>query len=155
MSAEALGDRDFLDAFESGTLPEGAFHHRDHVRLAWLYLQRLPPAAALARFSDGLRRFASSVGKSGLYHETITWAYLLLIRERMERAPGRSWAEFARSNPDPLTWKPSILEAYYRRETLESDLARKVFLLPDRLASPWPLSAAPPRADPEGPPPSR
>ena len=156
MSDLADRDQEFLDAFESGTLPERAFHHRDHVRLAWLYLRRMPPAAALAKFSDGLRRFAASAGKSGLYHETITWAYLLLIRERMERAgPQQSRAEFARSNPDLLTWRPSILDAYYRRETLESDLARKVFLLPDRLAEPGRLSGAPPRAAPEGPPPSR
>ena len=150
MSDVTGGEQEFLNAFESGRLPEGGFHHRDHVRLAWLYLRRLPPAAALAKFSDGLRRFAASIGKSGLYHETITWAYLLLIRERMEReGPRQSWADFARRNPDLLTWKPSILDAYYRRETLESDLARRVFLLPDR------LSGAPPRAIPEGPPPSR
>jgi hypothetical protein len=156
MSDLADDEQEFLDAFESGTLPEGAFHHRDHVRLAWLYLRRLPPAAALAKFSDGLRRFAASIGKSGLYHETITWAYLLLIRERMEREdPRQSWAEFAQRNPDLLTWKPSILDAYYRRETLESDLAREVFLLPDRLVESGPLSGPPPRAAPEAAPPSR
>src|SRR5262249_35951255 len=108
MTAAPADDRDFLDAFESGALPEGAFRHRDHVRLAWLYLRRLPPAAALARFSDGLRRFAASLGKSGLYHETITWAFLLLIRERMERGGEERWTEFARRNPDLLSWKPSI-----------------------------------------------
>ncbi len=129
-----LGDSEFLRAFESGTLPEGAFRHRDHVRLARLYLGRLEPAEALAKFCAGLRRFAASVGKSGLYHETITWAYLLLIRERMERgAPAASFEEFATSNPDLLSWRPSILETYYREETLRSDLARRVFLLPDRL----------------------
>jgi hypothetical protein len=142
-------DREFLEAFEGGTLPEGAFHHRDHVRLAWLYLRRLPPAAALAKFSDGLRRFAASAGKAALYHETITWAYLLLIRERMERGRGESWSEFAAGNPDLLTWKPSILDRYYREETLASDLARRVFVLPDRVSPP------PFRAAGEAPPPTR
>jgi hypothetical protein len=105
------------------------------VRLAWLYLRSRSPAAALAKFSEGLRRFAAAHGKRGLYHETITWAYLLLIRERMERdGPARSWREFAASNPDLLTWKPSILDRYYREETLRSQLARRVFVLPDRLA---------------------
>ena len=129
-----LGDREFLEAFEEGTLPEGSFHHRDHVRLARLYLERLEPAQALAKFSSGLRRFAERAGKSGLYHETITWAYLLLIRERMERSrPGISFEEFAAANPDLMTWNPSVLDSYYREETLQSDLARRVFLLPDRL----------------------
>ena len=130
-----LPDEAFLEAFESAALPEGAFHHADHVRLAWLYLKRLPPAAALARFSEGLRRFAAALGKAGLYHETITWAYLLLIRERMERGgPAQNWEDFAARNADLLAWKPSILDAYYRTETLQSELARRVFVLPDRLA---------------------
>ncbi len=137
MSGEVQDDQELLEAFESGTLAETGFRHRDHVRLAWLYLSRLPPAAALEKFSDALRRFAARLGKSGLYHETITWAYLLLIRERMERGgPGLVWDEFAAANPDLLTWKPSILDAYYLEETLRSDLARRVFVLPDRLDPP-------------------
>ena len=128
-----MNDRDFLAAFEDGTLPEECFHHRDHVRAAWLLLREERPAAALDRFSTALVRFASARGKAGLYHETITWAYLLLIRERMER--GRrdaAWEEFASANPDLLVWKPSVLDRYYTPETLGSDLARRVFLLPDR-----------------------
>ena len=153
MSAAPEKDEEFLGAFESGTLPESAFHHRDHVRLAWLYLRRLPPAAALARFSEGLRRFAASIGKGGLYHETITWAYLLLIRERMETGGEReSFPEFARRNPDLLVWKPSILDRYYREETLRSELARRVFVLPDRSLR---LDAAAPTGDRAAPPPTR
>jgi hypothetical protein len=135
-----MEDRDFVAAFEACTLPNEAFHHQDHVRLAWLYLKDLPPAVALARFTEGLKRFAGAHGKPGLYHETITWAYLLLIRERMARAAegdiGGSFAEFAAANPDLLTWKPSILARYYRAETLESELARRVFVLPDVMPSP-------------------
>ena len=127
-------DRRLLEGFETASLPEGAFRHREHVRVAWLYLRELPPAAALGRFSAGLKRFAAAKGKPGLYHETITWAYLVLIRERMERdGRGETWSEFAMRNPDLLTWKPSILDAYYKEETLKSDLARRVFVLPDRL----------------------
>jgi hypothetical protein len=128
-----LNDRDFLAAFEDATLPEECFHHRGHVRAAWLLLRQEKPAAALERFSSALKRFAESKGKSGLYHETITWAYLLLINERIEHG-GRSigWEEFAASNADLLTWRPSVLEAYYAPETLASDVARRVFVLPDR-----------------------
>ena len=128
-----MNDRDFLAAFADGSLPENCFHHRDHVRAAWLLLRQMPPAAALDRFSGALRRFAAAKGKTDLYHETITWAYLLLINERMERSGrDREWEEFAGRNPDLLTWRPSVLDGYYRPETLGSDLARRVFLLPDR-----------------------
>ncbi|HEY6065623.1 MAG TPA: hypothetical protein VIY96_05675 [Thermoanaerobaculia bacterium] len=128
-----MNDRDFLAAFEDATLPENRFHHADHVRAAWLLLRESPPATALDRFSTALKRFAEAKGKTGLYHETITWAYLLLINERMARA-GRDagWDEFAASNRDLLTWRPGVLGEYYTAETLGSDLARRVFVLPDR-----------------------
>ena len=130
-----MTDAEFLRRFEDCTLPNAAFHHRDHVRLGWLYLRRLPALEALARFAEGLKRFATANGRPGLYHETITWAYLLLIHERMARAEAATWEEFARRNPDLLTWKPSILDRYYEKETLGSELARRVFVLPDRCAA--------------------
>ena len=128
-----LDDTTLLREFEAGTLPASTFHHREHVRVAWLYLKKEPPLTALARFAEGLQRFAAAHGQAGLYHETITWAYLLLIRERMEReGSGATWEEFAAHNPDLLSWKPSILDRYYRPETLGSELARRVFVMPDR-----------------------
>lgn len=131
--AAHLDDAELLRAFESGELEPSAFHHLDHVRVAWLYVKSGPPLAALSRFSEALRRFAAAAGKPGLYHETITWAFLLLIRERVERSGGAgSFAEFVEQNPDVLTWRPSVLDQYYREETLRSDLARRVFILPDR-----------------------
>lgn len=124
-------DDDFIRRFEDCTLPPDEFHHRDHVRLAWLYLRRSTALEALTSFSEGLRRFARANGHDGLYHETITWAYLLLIHERME-GNNENWEEFAARNPDLLTWKPSILDSYYRPETLMSERARRVFVMPDR-----------------------
>jgi hypothetical protein len=93
-----------------------------------------PPATgALARFSEALKRFAAAKGKTRLYHETITWGYVLLINERVQRSGRRlDWDEFALANPDLLTWRPSVLDRYYTSETLGSELARQVFLLPDR-----------------------
>ena len=78
-------DRDFLAAFENGSLPAERFHHADHVRAAWLILGEESPAAALGRFSTALKRFAAAKNRIGLYHETITWSYVLLVYELMER----------------------------------------------------------------------
>jgi hypothetical protein len=127
-----MTDAEFLRSFEDCTLPNTAFHHRDHVRLGWLYLRQYPALEALARFTAGLKRFAAANGKPGLYHETITWAYLLLIHERMARSEAETWEDFAERNPDLLVWSPSVLDRYYEKETLGSELARRVFVLPDR-----------------------
>jgi hypothetical protein len=127
-----MNDQAFVDAFERCEIANEGFHHRDHVRLAWIYLRHQPPLDALARFVASLKRFAAAKGKPGLYHETITWAYLLLIHERMQREVSDDFDTFASENPDLLVWKPSILDRYYNHETLDSELARRTFLMPCR-----------------------
>ncbi len=128
-----MENEEFIQQFEACTLASEGFHHQDHVKVVWLYLRRYPVLETLVRFSEGLKRFASSHGKAGLYHETITWAYVFLIHERMERnGREQSWKEFADANADLFDWKESILKAYYDNETLRSELARKIFVFPDK-----------------------
>ncbi len=128
----ALGDAAFLEAFEAGRIASTEFHHREHVRLAFVILKREPLLDALRTFSCDLRAFAARAGRPELYHETITWAYLFLIRERMEDATETdTFAAFAEQNPDLLTWKPSILARYYTDDTLFSPRARRAFVMPD------------------------
>jgi hypothetical protein len=124
---------ELITQFECGTTEPESFHHADHVRLAFEYLSRYDVLVAMARFTDALKHFAAAQGKATRYHETITWTYLFLIRERIARA-GRlqSWDEFAASNPDLFIWKDGVLSKFYRRETLDSDVARHTFVLPDR-----------------------
>ena len=124
-----MSDAELLAGFADGSLEP--FHHRDHVRVAWLYLRREPLLAAAERFTADLKRFAAAKGSPGLYHETITLAFLFLIRERMLDEP---FDEFATKNADLLCWKPSPLERFYRAETLASERARQAFVLPDRLS---------------------
>lgn len=119
--------------FEADSLPNDGFHHADHVRLAFAYLSEYPPLEALARFSAALKRFATVRGKPQLYNETVTHAYFFLIRERMARFGECSWDGFAERNADLLTWKDGILGRYYRESTLQSELARAVFVFPDKV----------------------
>lgn len=129
-----MNDSEFIDAFEKCALPNHSFHHADHVRMAFLYLQKYAPLEALDRFSKALTRFAIVNGQPNLYNETITWAFLLLIRERVARAEApQTWPEFSESNGDLLRWKDNVLKKYYRPETLSSELAKKVFLFPDNI----------------------
>ena len=138
LSTDRLSDREFIAQFEDCSLPAAAFHHRDHVRLAWLYLKGMPLLEAIARFCDGLKRFATANGKPDRYHETVSWAFLFLIHQRMmesqeSSSTDLSWPEFAATNTDLLNWKENILHRYYTAETLRSLRAKKSFLLPDRL----------------------
>ena len=128
-----MTDHDLLEQFERATLPPEHFHHREHVRVAFLYLSKYSVLEALQKFCAALRKFAAAHGKPQLYHQTITWAYVFLIGERMARAGHKlSWEDFARDNPDLLIWKNGLLQRYYREETLNSDLAKSNFILPDK-----------------------
>ena len=134
-STDTMTDRELMDQFERASLPAECFHHREHVRVAFLYLTERPILAALQAFSSALQNFAAVHGKTTLYHETITWAYMFLIQERMARAGGKQeWEEFARNNPDLLTWKGGILTRFYSEKTLASDLAKQIFVFPDKCA---------------------
>jgi len=119
-----------VEAFERGEV-DGAFHHRDHLRLAWTFLRELGFPEGAARFDAALQRFATKAGAPQLYHATITWAYLVAIHDRMSRGGEVGWDDFAANNEELFAWKPSLLDSLYRSETLWSDHARRVFVLPD------------------------
>jgi len=129
-----LNEAEWMEAFEKCALPNRSFHRAEHVKMAFLYLKKFAPLEALIRFSSDLTRFVKAHGQPNLYNETITWAFFLLIRERIARANSpQTWAEFSANNPDLLRWEDNILKKYYRPETLTSALAKSVFLFPDKM----------------------
>jgi hypothetical protein len=124
-----MTDDEFLAALESGALPETEFRHASHVRAAYLYLTRHGFAEGLAHMTGAIRGFAAAKGKAGLYHETITVAFVALIHEHMHvRGPGGGWEDFARANPELLDKR--ILSHFYGDDALRSARARAVFVLP-------------------------
>lgn len=128
-----MEDKELIERFESCTLAGADFHHRDHVKVVWLYLRGNSVLETLGKFGAGLKRFAKANGKPNLYHETITWAYVFLIHERKERnRDEQSWPGFVEANPDLFDWKDNILKSYYQIETLSSERARRTFVLPDK-----------------------
>jgi hypothetical protein len=127
-----MTNSEIVERFKQGIPYGDEFHHAEHVRVGFAYVCQFPVFEALEKFSSALKQMASKNGRPHLYNETITWAYLFLIRERVARAGGKiKWEEFVEQNPDLLAWKPGILSRYYREETLQSDLAKSMFLMPD------------------------
>ena len=126
-----MTDAAFLRALESCKLPESQFGHAAHVRAAYLYLQQNDFAGALDRIRRAIRNYATHLGKPDRYHETITVAYVALIQEHIvERGSGGGWEVFASQNSE--LFEPDLLERFYSRALLHSEMARKVFLLPRR-----------------------
>jgi hypothetical protein len=128
---------ELIAALEDCSLSAQAFDHRAHVQAGFGYLQRHGFAGALAAMARSLRRFAAHHGKQGLYHETITAAFLALIHERMAEdliAEGDDftrhleWENFAARHAD--LFAGDLIGRYYTKDTLCSDIARRCFVLP-------------------------
>jgi hypothetical protein len=127
-----MTDDQFLAAFESCTLPRAEWTHAAHVRMAWLYLTRLPCQAALDAIRHGIRRYNAAAGSDG-YHETVTVAFALLIRSRLTAAdPGEDFAAFAARHPELFAGRSAQLGRHYDAATLASVEARRRFVRPDR-----------------------
>jgi hypothetical protein len=126
MAAEAISPE--LDAFLNDAVRPEAFHHADHVRVAFDILRRCDFPEAALTYSAGIKRIAARAGDPGAYHETITIAFLSLISERSAAAPYRDYAAFAKANGDLLD--KSALAKWYAPERLASAIARKTFILP-------------------------
>jgi hypothetical protein len=138
-----VSDEQFLQAFEDGTLPKDDFTHAAHVRLAWICLRRDGFEAGSARVIRGIRAFAALHGATGLYHETVTRAWLALVAAADDRAP--SFEAFLAAAPQ---LRGRALDRHYAPETLASDDARSRFVAPDREPLPAPAILAACRSTP-------
>jgi len=127
-----MTDAEFLAALESARLSPAEFGHRAHLRAAWLYLSGRPFLEACIAMRDSLQRFAASIGKAGLYHETITLAFMSLVAEQMARHPGADWQTLLRLKPELC--ERDLLSRYYSPERLQDATARHVLLLNPRAA---------------------
>jgi hypothetical protein len=127
-----------IEAFESGELDPEVFDHEHHLALAWAYLRNHPLPEAMILMRDGLKRFTALHGAEGKYHETLTFALVAIIAERMATHESSDWPRFLAKNSDLITQWRTLLGRYYSSQRLDSPQARQAFLWPDR---PEPLSA--------------
>jgi hypothetical protein len=126
-----LADLELWERLESVNLSKEAFKHREHIRAAFVALSKSADLAEGALlFRRALKQFAHAHGADQKYNETMTWAYLVLIHERMHRGKFESSQQFLAAYPELLNHR-RVLGHFYDVETLiQSPLARRLFLLP-------------------------
>jgi hypothetical protein len=125
-----LTDSEFIHAFETCQLSNESFHHRDHIRLAWIYLQLYPELEAREHMAGAIRKFAAHHGKSDKYHETVTVAWLRLVANGIARMPAdASFEQLTAALPELLDKR--TIEKFYSRATLASESARAFWVEPD------------------------
>ena len=120
----AWSDEDFLRAFEDLSYPADLFHHREHIRVAWLYLKASDATRAAERMSEGIRRFANHQGATQKYHHTMTLAWMRLVAAALVETPeNETFEQFLAAHPE-LNGK-DLISKYYSKELLQTAAARE------------------------------
>ncbi|MDO9222614.1 MAG: hypothetical protein Q7U20_02765 [Caulobacter sp.] len=133
-----MDDTTLLEGFEAGTLAE--FHHRDHIRIAWLCLRRDGVDAGSVRVKAGLQALAAAHGASAKYNETLTQFWIRQVAASVSADAFQTFEAFVEANPHMLDKRYAL--QFYRAETLAGPQARTGWIEPDL----WPQSGS---ADPE------
>ncbi len=117
----------------------GKFGHREHVELAWRYLDRHPLAAAKQAMASAIRHVAAQHGASDKYHETLTLAWVHLVAVHHERWPAGTFEEFIARNSQLLDSR--LLDEHYSSDVLWTGGARSSWTEPDLRALPMLVSS--------------
>ena len=132
MHKASAEDTRFRDDFESGGIAPEKFTHREHVRLAYIYLCGGDLQDAYSKTKDAILMLLKRNGiDTSKYHETLTFAWLKAVLHFMNQTSDEvgSAADFIKKNPQLLNTK--IMLSHYSPETLFSDEARASFVDPD------------------------
>ena len=83
------------------------------------------------RYVHHLRQLTLALGVPNKFHATMTWAYLVLLREAIDRSPSKTFDELLAQQPVLLD-RHAALAPFYERAELDSEEARRSFVLPRR-----------------------
>jgi hypothetical protein len=129
-----MDDEIFLQQFETCVLPQTQFHHREHLKVAYIYLRRHGLADALKKVRTGINainiahRVPDAPDRG--YHETITQAWVRLVDMTLsEYGPAETADSFLDQHPQLLEKK--ALRLFYSKEVMMSARAKKEFVEPD------------------------
>jgi len=147
VSSLRLDDDEFIATFERGGFGGDDFPHKAHIRMAWLYVTRLGPEAAIERAAGGIRELARTNGKPTLYHDTLTRAWVYLVADAVTTSPSGDFEEFLVRNSQLLD-KQHLLE-YYSPDVLSSAQARVTWIAPDIAPIPGAMKSSVARREPD------
>ena len=101
-----MTDDEFLQQIEGCTLPKKAFTHRNHVRLAWLYLNDRAGGDPDVRIAATIQRYAISVGATTKFDLALTIRWMRLLEAAIAASPAESFEAFIAARPELLTTRP-------------------------------------------------
>jgi hypothetical protein len=149
-----MDDESLLWAFEHGTLSPDEWHHREHIKVAYLLLRKYPLDRAIDRMRAGLQilnkahRVPDTVDRG--YHETITQAWMRLVDFILGEYGAAIDAEHF-FNDHPELSQRHTLRLFYSRDRILSLQAKAEYLPPDLhpiSGASWPNRSSAPNREP-------
>jgi hypothetical protein len=122
-------DEQFLAAFETGHIANPDFHHRDHLRLAWIQIRRLGVHRASDAVPAAIRQSAAHYGHADRYHDTLTRFWLRAVSLGIKHHPALAFNELLAAEPHLLD--KNLPYVHWSRELMGSDEARRQWVEPD------------------------
>jgi hypothetical protein len=140
-------DEQFLQQFETKVLPLEEWHHKQHIKVAYLYLRKYPFEEAMEKMREGVKAFNAAKGIPEAldrgYHETMTQAWLRLVHFTLcEYGPAETAEAFYEQSPQ-LTQKKT-LRFFYTKDRFQTWQAKKEFVEPDIIPLPHSKKPSPP-----------
>src|SRR5262245_24111904 len=129
-----MDDEAFLESFEQCQIAADDWGHREHIKVAYLYLQRMPIEVAVNRMRAGLKALQAAFQVPDAldrgYHETMTQVWMRLVDFTLRQfGPATSADEFYDTHPE--LWQSTVLRFFYSADRLLSAQAKAVFVEPD------------------------
>jgi hypothetical protein len=122
--------KELVSRLEALTLTKDDFHHRQHLEVAFWYLQSKGTKAGSNAIARAIEAFTTHLGHASKFHITITLCWIRLVAAGMaEQGPC--------TTPDELIClHPALLDKhlplrFYSKEVLFSEKARTQWVEPD------------------------
>jgi hypothetical protein len=96
--------------------------------MAWLFVTECGPGEAIEKAAAGIRNLAQHNGRPGLYHDTLTRAWVYVIAAGVAHSPSSTFTEFLDRSPQLLDKR--LLLKHYSPDLLASPRARAGWVAP-------------------------
>ncbi len=131
MNKVSVEDEIFCAQFESCEYPPEKFKHREHLKLAYIYLTKHGSDTACKRMRESLKNYLEHNNvDSNKYHETITRAWILAVHHFMQKVTVSDSSD-SFIDQYPIMLNSRIMMTHYSAELLFSVQAREKFVEPD------------------------
>lgn len=124
-----MTDDEFLRAFLRGWPDDLRFGHPEHLRAAWLVIERHGPELAAEIVGGRLKAMAIAKGVAPLYNETMTRFWILLLAHVRESLPARTLEEAIERLP--MLLDKHLAQRHWSRTLMFGPVARETWVEPD------------------------